>query len=390
MNCTLTELEWPDRWFFDGDACAAAGADTPPAVGLLPSTARDADVAAVDAMFASVGDIPYPADGDDISARAWMQAAGCGSDRSAAIAEACYANDFGASLDALGLTELITENRLWDSGETYLVPDRPLSALVDHLAAGVPTIRARWPVERVCANDKGEYVELTGPAGTLRARRVIMTIPLALLQRNRVAFDPPLPPAKTDAIARLRVGAAIKLVLTFGRRVWPADFFDAVCPGSPVPEWWVKRYPVDVDDTSSTLSTHAITGFLCGAFAERARAAGRADALACSLAQLDTMFATPADPHPASSAHLTTHWVDWDDEPWAGGAYSHPSLGARVGDRDALAAPCGRLFWAGEATHPAVNPCLQAAYETGVRAAREVSEACDGDGVEGAAREVKV
>lgn len=374
MNCTLTELEWPDRWFFDGDACADAAADAP--VGLLPSAARDADVAAVDALFASVGDTTYPADGDDISARAWMQGAGCGSTRRAAIAEACYANDFGASLDALGLTELITESRLWDSGETYLVPDRPLSALVGHLAAGVPTIRTRWPVERVCVDDDGDCVALTGPAGTLRARRVIITIPLALLQRNRVAFDPPLPPAKAAAIARLRVGAAIKLMLTFGRRVWPEDFFDAVCPGSPVPEWWVKRYPVqDGDDPPSPLPTHAITGFLCGTFAERVRAAGRDAALAGALAQLDAMFRTPADPHPASDAHLTTHWVDWDDEPWAGGAYSHPSLGAHVGDRAALAAPCGRLFWAGEATHPAVNPCLQAALETGLRAALEVREA---------------
>ena len=35
--------------------------------------------------------------------------------------------------------------------------------------------------------------------------------------------------------------------------------------------------------------------------------------------------------------------------------------GAEAGDREALAAPCGAtVFFAGEATHPAVNPCLQA------------------------------
>ena len=33
-----------------------------------------------------------------------------------AIAEACYANDFGCSLDQLGLCEMITENQRWDSG----------------------------------------------------------------------------------------------------------------------------------------------------------------------------------------------------------------------------------------------------------------------------------
>ena len=41
--------------------------------------------------------------------------------------------------------------------------------------------------------------------------------------------------------------------------------------------------------------------------------------------------------------------------------------------REALGAPvAGRIFFAGEATHPAVNPCLQAAFETGQRAAQEL------------------
>ena len=33
------------------------------------------------------------------------------------------------------------------------------------------------------------------------------------------------------------------------------------------------------------------------------------------------------------------------------------------------------LFFAGEATHPAVNPCMQAALETGERAAAQVLHA---------------
>ncbi len=38
--------------------------------------------------------------------------------RMVAIAEACYANDFGCSLDQLGLCEMITENQRWDSGDS--------------------------------------------------------------------------------------------------------------------------------------------------------------------------------------------------------------------------------------------------------------------------------
>ena len=49
-----------------------------------------------------MGDVPPPPDGADVSARAWLTGAGCDA-RQLAVAEACYANDFGASLDELGL-----------------------------------------------------------------------------------------------------------------------------------------------------------------------------------------------------------------------------------------------------------------------------------------------
>ena len=40
-----------------------------------------------------------------------------------AVAEACYANDFGCSLEQLGLTELIIENQRWNAGLVLIVPN---------------------------------------------------------------------------------------------------------------------------------------------------------------------------------------------------------------------------------------------------------------------------
>ncbi|KAF6238025.1 amine oxidase [Scenedesmus sp. NREL 46B-D3] len=94
------------------------------------------------------------------------------------------------------------------------------------------------------------------------------------------------------------------------------------------------------------------------------------------LAQLDDIFGSAQEPKPASSAYIKAHVFDWSQEQWVGGAYSFPSFGAEEGDREALAAPvAGTIFFAGEATHSSVNPCIQAALETGERAARQVSAA---------------
>lgn len=64
-------------------------------------------------LFAAVGDEAYPE--TDISAEQWLHNKGA-SGKVLAIADACYANDFGCNLHQLGLREMITENRRWDSG----------------------------------------------------------------------------------------------------------------------------------------------------------------------------------------------------------------------------------------------------------------------------------
>jgi monoamine oxidase len=103
---------------------------------------------------------------------------------------------------------------------------------------------------------------------------------------------------------------------------------------------------------------------------------GHEEAARRFVSQLDAMFGFPSDPKPASDSLARHEVVDWSTEPWVGGAYSTPSLGAEEGDRAALARPVnGVLFWAGEAAHTAVNPCMQAALDTGERAAKEVLSA---------------
>ena len=51
----------------------------------------------------------------DESVASWLRQQGA-TPRMLAIAEACYANDFGCSLEDLGLRESITENQLWEAG----------------------------------------------------------------------------------------------------------------------------------------------------------------------------------------------------------------------------------------------------------------------------------
>lgn len=125
---------------------------------------------------------------------------------------------------------MIIENNRWDSGrrnrfpttqrniytichmstgETYLIPDRSLCAVVAHLSKGL-RIRTAWPVSGIDYTAAGAL--LRGPAGsTLRCRYVIVTASLRMLQLNVPSFSPPLPSATALAVQRLRMSNAIKV-----------------------------------------------------------------------------------------------------------------------------------------------------------------------------------
>ena len=48
----------------------------------------------------------------------------------------------------------------------------------------------------------------------LHCRHVIVTVPLLMLQRGCISFQPPLPPAKIGAISRIKMSNAVKVGLS--------------------------------------------------------------------------------------------------------------------------------------------------------------------------------
>eukprot|EP00884_Botryococcus_braunii_P007305 jgi/Botrbrau1/16576/Bobra.0068s0007.1 len=300
----------------------------------------------------------------------------------------------GCELGELGLRETIIENRKWNSGEEYLIGDRPLSCLVDYMAKDLGSrLKLNWAVSRIEHDAQG--ATLHGPDGAVvRARRVVLTVPISVLKADSIVFSPPLPTSKLAAISRLQMSNAVKVFAVFSSAFWPEDLFDVVCTDCLVPEFWITSYPVPqtsggpdmppqhgfeqlsgetLGGTAPATGQYVVTGFAAG---KRAAALGQmreGSLLLKFLQQLDRIFGTPERARPATGAFLRGYVVDWSRVPYIGGAYSHPSLGAQLGDRETLGEPVGdTLFFAGEASHPSVNPCMQAALETGLRAAQQV------------------
>ena len=116
---------------------------------------------------------------------------------------------------------------------------------------------------------------------------------------------------------------------------------------------------------------YAIVGFVAGARATRVAELPEDEIARKLLLQLDAMFGTRERPHPASDSCEGYLVKNWRTHPRTHGAYSHPTLHAH-GARPALGACAhGAVFFAGEATHEGVNPCIHGAMETGEKAAHK-------------------
>jgi len=194
------------------------------------------------------------------------------------------------------------------------------------------------------------------------APKVICTLPLGVLKKGGIQFNPGLPLEKTRAISKLGMGLLQKTALLFDTCFWPKDtqLFDSLA-GTPAYQWaeWVNLYPF----TQQPI----LVGFNMGDFAATLESKTDAQVQAEATAALGKMLGLTI---PTPRAVRVSRW---GKDPFSLGAYSYMGVGATPRDRINLAKPVsGRLFFAGEATHSKHPATLHGAWLSGLDAAKAV------------------
>ena len=375
-----------------------------------------------------------------LSALEWLRDVQKCTEREIRVAELIYATDFGASLKDIGMREIMIEKERWENGEQYLVMNGGFNELFRRAFLNAfqrnsnsnsnnsPVVnidlRLNWEVETVEKEDERNLIKVTGRTTTtetsekktLYAKKVVVSLPLPIYRPtddddsdddkklSRVTFHPPLSEEKRKALRAVKMGNAVKVLLGFNEKFWPQEnLFNVICDHpAPFPEFWVvsdkeKTIYSDEDDNNNNNNTNeeeeskkeevrfVITFFVTG---DRANAMAKIDPnerieMAFQQFVWITMRITNDDDDERKEfdrireKHLkTSETKAWSEDKFAGGSYTHPSVGCDRKTRDLLAksewSDC--LFFCGEGTNASVNPCLQGAFETGVRAGKEVLE----------------
>jgi monoamine oxidase len=199
-------------------------------------------------------------------------------------------------------------------------------------------------------------VQLSTSKGDLSAKAVLLTVPSGVLAAEKIALHPRLS-EKTNAATGLPLGIANKVFLHLEEP-------DAL----PVEGHFFGR--TDSAQIGSyllrPLGRPYVECYFGGTLARELEQAGRGAITAFAVDELAHLVG--ADFRRKARPIEETAWAT---DPWALGSYSH-ALPGHADARAVLAAPVdGRLFFAGEATHPSFFSTAHGAWESGVRAAEE-------------------
>jgi monoamine oxidase len=216
---------------------------------------------------------------------------------------------------------------------------------------------------------------LTGQRHTFEGSRLIITVPLGVLQAETgeigaIEFDP-VPVEALSAARKLCFGQVFRTVLRFADRFLDQDeklaevgFLLSDEPAFPT--WW----------TTLPIHTPLITGWSAGRKAGLLVGQTREFIIGKAIDHLARI--TSVEVAELQSQLAAAHFHDWSNDPFSRGAYSYvPPGGLRA--RELLAQPIDdTLYFSGEATDTnGHGATVHGAIASGMRAARAVLETLD-------------
>ena len=242
---------------------------------------------------------------------------------------------------------------------------RALHQAIVRRAGGAETVRTGHVLTAI--RERGQSMELVfdqnGRTHTVRASRVVMTIPFTTLRQVEGVKALPLHPLKQRAIAEYNLGSNTKSMLDFDSRIWrtPGEKLPAFTGGMTTDTvhqafWETSR----AQDGPSGILTNYLGGDAGRAFDGKGRAA--------------VDYLGSLDPRIRAAFTGRQRFMNWSRQRFALGSYScqkpgHYSFFGMEGQPELG----GRLLFAGEHTSTDYSGFMNGAVESGLRTANEIT-----------------
>ena len=287
----------------------------------------------------------------DISFIDYAQQEGLGAEYKYIVEQ--IAGDYGADSADISVKWTAQEEEEWNSGNSDFKFEETFFDLIDkNITENVQeSILLNTPINKI--DYSGEKILLSDNLGNFHeGDKVIVTVPITILQDNDIEFVPALPQSKVDAFNKIGMGAGMKVFLKFSSK-----FYDENIAGGEI----CAAYADEIIGKNGT--DNVLLAFVMGEQAEYLTSLGSDLAITNELlTELDQMYAGQA-----TASFIDSHVENWTTNPFVKGAYSYSKVG--IGNARSIAAESvnDKLFFAGEAMnlnghHQTVHGALETGY----------------------------
>lgn len=266
-----------------------------------------------------------------------------------------------AELDQISVIETGTYSDHGASGDDVILING-YKQIIAHLAQNLHILLN----EKVTTvNYQSDGVTVGTSAGKqFSADYVISTVPLGVLQKGVIAFNPPLPKEKIEAINELEMGVMNKIYLFF-----PCSFWETS-------DEWLSYIPEDPHEgilyflnLKTQMHQPILLAFIVGSFAKEFEDKTDQESVDYVMNVLGKMY---GDKTVQPTSSIITRW---GKNPFSYGSFSLMSLRTNPNAYELMSKPVGnRLFFAGEAATTTEQGTVYAAYMSGIETAKQVME----------------
>lgn len=228
--------------------------------------------------------------------------------------------------------------------EKYIIP---------HIGAKIQYNQA---VEEI--NYQNEKIQIKTAAGqTFEADKVLITVPITILQQEMISFNPPLPTNKIDAIKGVEMGDGIKVFIEFREKFYP----DMIVMGGILGALSASERLYYDAAFGKDVEKHVLGLFTVGENATPYAQLENDQAIIDKiLGELDEMFEGKA------SETYEKHIIqNWSKEPFIGGSYPQSYENRSQNIANILEPLDKKVFFAGEAIHDEWQSTVNGACESG-------------------------
>jgi len=266
-----------------------------------------------------------------------------------------YSNSLGTNVSDVSSKFYLNQSVKNDNNDCLVLGG--YSKIVEHLLQGID-IKLEQTVREIKHEETG--IKVLTEKEVFECDYVIVTVPISILQKQKIAFSPLLPEWKVNSFSKMKMGIFNKVVMEFTEPFWEGDS-DFQCYNSThgnsfgiaVNYYHYYEKPVLIAMPTGT----------SGKWIEE-------NDLETIKKEYQNIFHKAHKGKEIEFKNLMK--TAWNTDEFSQGSYSHVPLGAKENSFNDLEKEVGRIHFAGEATNINQHATVHGAFNSGIREALKI------------------